>query len=379
MESFIFLFFLLIVIFSNTTYNYQTEKYKKSKLTSFWIEYLSCPVEGINNLYLITALFNVNNKRKELYTNFKNYIDKFGVNLVTIEGVIGEIGEFKVTDKHNNFDIQVRGDHLVWIKENLLNIAVSRLPETWRYFVWIDSDLEFLEEDWPYVILESFQKHDIIQPFKHIITLGPDNNQILSHRFSFLYSYVEKLPVDPKYNNIFHSQQGFAFGFSRKAYYSIDKIFDYSIVGDGDTIVAFSLINKVDNILLKGYHPNYLKKIFDYQKKVQNIAKFSLLGYSDLGMKHFFHGYYEDREYITRKSILINHKYDPENDIYYNSDGLLQIKEHKTAMILDIKKHFAVRSEDKINIDLENKYRKFLAPSLEEMKKRGLLLKKALE
>lgn len=378
MEYFILLYFLLIVI-NIKTYTCETEIIMKSKISSFWIEYLSCPAEGTNNLYLITALFNVNNKRKELYKNFKNYINKFGVNLVTIEGVIGETEEFKVTNRHNNFDIQVRGEHLVWIKENLINIAVSRLPETWKYFVWIDSDLEFLEENWQYVILESFQKYEIIQPFKHIMTLGPDNNQILSHRFSFMYSYVEKLPIDPKYNNIYHSQQGFAFGFSRKAYYSLDKIFDYSIVGDGDTLLAYSLINKVDKVLVNGYHPNYLKKIFDYQIKVQKLAKFSLLGYSDLGLKHFFHGYYEDREYITRKYILINHKYDPEKDIYYNNDGLLQIKDHKNAMILDIKKHFEVRSEDKINITLENKYRNFKAPSLEEMKKRGLLLKKALE
>ena len=44
--------------------------------------------------------------------------------------------------------IQVRGPDVLWQKERLLNIAVSRLPARARKVAWLDGDLLFADPDW---------------------------------------------------------------------------------------------------------------------------------------------------------------------------------------------------------------------------------------
>jgi len=44
----------------------------------------------------------------------------------------------------------------MWIKENLLNIALSKLPYGTKYIVWSDADLTFREEK--IIFIEEYHK-----------------------------------------------------------------------------------------------------------------------------------------------------------------------------------------------------------------------------
>ena len=39
--------------------------------------------------------------------------------------------------------INVATEHILWIKENLLNIALKNLPPSAKYIVWCDADIFF--------------------------------------------------------------------------------------------------------------------------------------------------------------------------------------------------------------------------------------------
>jgi hypothetical protein len=77
--------------------------------------------------------------------------------------------------------------------------------------------------------------------------------------------------------------------------------------------------------------------------------------------------------------ILINHEYDPINDLYLNKDGLLQLINSKAEMIKDIKKYFGARKEDRKDVDktLVSMNRVYLSP--EKVLKNAHAVKRVIE
>ena len=50
---------------------------------------------------------------------------------------------FEVTEAGNPRHLQLTAPSILWMKENLINIAVKHLPERIEYIAWIDTDIEF--------------------------------------------------------------------------------------------------------------------------------------------------------------------------------------------------------------------------------------------
>src|SRR5688572_5856234 len=82
-------------------------------------------------LYVITPVFNPQrySRRWELYEKFEKYVlSSNEAHLVTIECAFGN-REFvlRQSDSPNHTLIQVRSSQEIWIKENLINVAIQRL------------------------------------------------------------------------------------------------------------------------------------------------------------------------------------------------------------------------------------------------------------
>src|ERR1700677_494960 len=101
------------------------------------------------DLHIIAVISNPANfkSRYRLYREFEARMLKEGANLYTVELAIGD-QEFAVTDSSNGKHIQLRTNDELWHKENLINIAISRLPDEAEYVAWIDADVQFLRADW---------------------------------------------------------------------------------------------------------------------------------------------------------------------------------------------------------------------------------------
>jgi hypothetical protein len=282
--------------------------------------------------------------RKGLYNNFKSYMEEYNVNLVTVECVIGE-NEFEITEENKPFDIRVKAEQILWLKENLINIGIKHLPKTWKYVVWLDADIEFLEDDWVEKIVEAFQKYDFIQTWRYAQFLGPDNTNIHETYTSFMYHYLENLTVPAKMG--YDAHNGFGWGLTRKGYETIGKIIDYVIGGFGDVYMGLSLVGRLDEVkkFTKQQHTqNLYDELKSWDAKAKILRVNSRIGYANLGLKHYFHGYQGERFYGTTLGYMNENKFDPTTDIYYNDYGVIQLKQKKEKLIKSIEYYFNQRN-----------------------------------
>jgi hypothetical protein len=110
------------------------------------------PKYNLSNFAVITAIFNPVNyqSRYDHYRKFEAHMAQSGVQLITVECIFESAPHFglprqnfEITRAGERHHIQVTAPSILWIKENLINIAVNRLPPNIEYIAWIDGDVEF--------------------------------------------------------------------------------------------------------------------------------------------------------------------------------------------------------------------------------------------
>src|SRR5581483_1029964 len=80
--------------------------------------------------------------RKRLHSDFEQRMLDSGVRFTTVECAYGD-RPFELAPHPHINRIQVRAKTWLWVKENLVNIGISRLPHNWKYVGWIDADITF--------------------------------------------------------------------------------------------------------------------------------------------------------------------------------------------------------------------------------------------
>jgi hypothetical protein len=88
--------------------------------------------------------------RYHLYRQFAQHMSDSDVFLFTVEclfestKVFGlQAQTYEVTQANDARHLQVVAPSILWMKENLINVAVQHLPEHIEYVAWIDTDIEF--------------------------------------------------------------------------------------------------------------------------------------------------------------------------------------------------------------------------------------------
>ena len=123
-----------------------------------------------------------------------------GVHLTTVECAYGERW-FECAGTPGVNHVSVRSRTLVWNKEALINIGMSRLPEGWQYMAWLNTDIFFRKPDWAVATVQALQQYDVVQPWSDCYDLGPKDEHLQVHR-SFCRIHVhESVPagIHPNY------------------------------------------------------------------------------------------------------------------------------------------------------------------------------------
>ena len=123
---------------------------------------------------VITSYFNPA-RYKTKRQNFDAFMDgmaKQNVRVRVIELAFGD-DEFEL-DKSPDV-LQFRGSDIMWQKERLLNVAVSKLPKSCTKVGWFDADLIFKEPDWLERTSEALEDSMVVQPFSHAVRLNRGN------------------------------------------------------------------------------------------------------------------------------------------------------------------------------------------------------------
>lgn len=295
-------------------------------------------------LYVVLPYFNYCHyqRRSQLFNEFvQRYSGLSRVRLVVVEGTIkGEPFQLP-TYARVHMHIKVELTDQVWIKENLINVAVRLLPEGWKYFAWVDADLTFLNERWALDTIDLLNKVDVVQLFHTAINMGPDGEAM---KIDQSFCYMALKSNRPYHKNAKYGfwHPGFAWAMTRKAYERLGGLLDCAILGSGDRHMALSLIGKAEWSYHGGVHDGYKEKVREFESKCFGLS----YDYVPGTVLHHFHGSLKDRKYVDRWLILVNHKYNPFTDIYYDRNGLLKLNSEGRRLQEDIRGYFMGRNED---------------------------------
>jgi hypothetical protein len=322
------------------------------------------------NFYVISVMTNPERfkQRPKLFKEFMSRMKNYGVNHVVVECVQG-CRPFEVTDPDNPLHIRLSTNSVLWMKENLVNVAMARLPANWKYAAWIDGDVDFVNPDWVEDTLHELQHAPVVQLFEHAIDLGPDH-EFLHKWESFGSCYSKGKPFkgskkewdrcvesDEAYylgqytgeGSAEYWHSGYAWAATREALNGFGGLLDFGIAGAGDHHMACAIVGKADLSVPKDVHPNYIKLLKEWETRALRTAH-KHMGFVKGTLVHYWHGKKRDRQYRGRWEILKSNKFDPTRDLHKDTQGLWVLHPSNNKLRDDLRKYFQSRNEDSVDI-----------------------------
>ena len=301
-------------------------------------------------LYLILPYFDFNQSilsKKNLDLFISNYSKRANLRIVLCEGIYDE----ELPDysdkifKHLKFKLK----NILWVKENLINLAIKNLPHDAEFIAWSDRDICFLNPSWVEDTIEKLKVYDIVQPWSEVIHLNSCYNLNYISKQKKNISFANKSVLSTKINHSNNESKistgtGQIWAINKSFYQKIGKLNVTEIIGGADSIIAnFCVINDpyYEKILNEKTTIKLKNSWVLYKEKFKDI-KYS---YVDGLIIHYWHGDLQDRKYSERTDVLINLNYDPSEDISYDENGVLQFTEKGKRLEIPIKEYFISRKE----------------------------------
>lgn len=297
-------------------------------------------------LHVVTAISNPVRwaSRIALFEQFAKHMLDSGVQLHVVECAYGD-EPYQIPDIPGVNHIRVTAKTHVWLKENLLNIGISRLPRDWKYVAWIDADITFRKLGWAAETVHALQHFDFVQPWEHCYDLGPNDEHIQVHN-SFGRQWVkEPITCSKMGKGYTFAHPGYAWAATRHALESVGGLLEHAICGAGDHHMALALIGKAHLSIPSGLPATYGKPILAWEARAQQHITGNI-GYIPCTIEHGWHGDKSRRFYIDRWGILGRNAYDPETDIKRNTSGVLELAGNKPQLKRDLWTYFRARNED---------------------------------
>jgi hypothetical protein len=281
--------------------------------------------------------------RIALYNQFEQHMLSSGVRLTTVECAVGG-RPFQLSNPKVNH-VKVRTTGMLWIKENLVNLGIARLPSDWKYVAWVDADVTFRQADWASQTVYALQHYQVIQPWSDVYELGPKGEHV-NHWKSFLCQWWNRQPIKVPNGYYPFAHPGYAWAGTRQALDWVGGLVDTAILGAGDHHMSLALIGRVDESIPGGVTANYRIPLEQWQKRAVQHINYKLGYLNGSTIEHSWHGRPTDRKYIDRWSIIVNNHFDPTTDLKRNTDGVLELAGNKPELAHDIDMYFKQRNED---------------------------------
>jgi hypothetical protein len=309
-------------------------------------------------LYVVTPIFNPIRFRSrwKLYQEFAKRVVDAGAVLYTIEAAFGERA-FALADiaPHKAMavtqsaamneelapncvhDVPSRGAHRylrvrsreeLWLKENLINLAVARLPADWKYVAFVDADITFLRPDWVGETIQQLQHYAFLQMFSHAMDIDA-TYRVRADRDGFVFNYHAGGTLPAGYDSAAApaakgAWSGLAWAATREAWDAVGGLVDYAIHGGGDWHMAFALVGAVERSVRRDLHPNYLAALQRWQTLAERLIRRNV-GFMHGTVMHYHHGPKRLRHYSDRHSLLAATAFDPLTDLKRDAQGLWQL------------------------------------------------------
>lgn len=274
-----------------------------------------------NKLNVIIPYYNyIYNKDNE--NNVINFIDKYckndNIKIYLIEGLYRGIKPLEVPKKYDIVHIKITIRDALYIKENLINIAIRNIPYEWKYLAWIDYNIQFTNNNWINDTIEMLDTNDVIHLYENVVHFNKNN--IATHITKSLFNIYNNDNNITEYNELKYSYN-YAWACSKKAYDIMDGLIEYNITGNAEKEMAYTFIGKLNEVINHNLNEEYKNKLLSFQERCYNSIKVSnikgtILNYynnNNLNYKKLIEGY----------NILIDNEYSPINDICYTKHNLI--------------------------------------------------------
>ena len=305
-------------------------------------------------LWAITSYFNPvgYTHRRANYRLFRKHL---AVPLVTVE--LSFNGRFELTREDADILVQIRGSHVMWQKERLLNIGVKWVPSACDKIAWLDCDIIFGSDEWVERAIRALDEFSLVHLFqeRHDLTRDAKPDQLSSWEIpptsqSVLYKIArrEATPEDLFLANApleRRSSAGLAWA-SRRDVLEKHGIYDACILGSGDRAILCAALGKFD------YGARALlmnpRRIEHYRLWAQPYfeAVRDRVGFIQGRLFHLWHGEIKDRQYETRHRRLEEFDFDPFTDIALARGGCWCWNSDKTELHAFARAYFESRHED---------------------------------
>jgi hypothetical protein len=280
--------------------------------------------------------------RIALYRQFEQHMLDSGVHLTTVECALGE-RPFELDNPRVNH-VKVRANSILWNKENLINLAIARLPPDWKYVAWLDADILFRQPGWASETVQALQQYHVIQPWESCYDLGPHGEHVdLHHSFLSLWWKDKSIRFGGGYT---FAHPGYAWACTRQAFEWLGGLIETAALGAGDHHMALALIGRVGESVPGGLSASYLRHLNIWQARALQHINFSLGFLQGSTIEHFWHGRKEDRHYSLRWDIVTGNQFDPDTDLKRNAFGVLELAGNKPGLEHDLDTYFRQRNED---------------------------------
>jgi hypothetical protein len=263
---------------------------------------------------IIACYFNPENNPYRLIAFGEFYDSIKHLNHRIVECVIGD-GRPELDHTNSNFTL-VHTTTTLWHKETLLNGLVKKLPNKFKYVMWVDADVLFTNKNWVVDAVAELQKNRIVQLFEYCVHLEQDEfkpdfnlHEAKDHLNclppvrhprmwrSFAANYVTTDYSDD-HNYDKHGHVGFAWGAQRSLLEEM-PLYDKALVGGADHIIAHAAAGHLcHNCITKSFTED-IDSVNKWSKKFFKKTK-GKLGYVKGDLYHIWHGALENRQYLKR-------------------------------------------------------------------------------
>ncbi len=303
----------------------------------------------------VTCVFNPRGfkRRYDLYRQFEKYVANSGAQLMTVEVALGD-RPWKITERDNLWNVQLRTDWELWHKESALNVGINRAlqinPAT-KYIAWIDADVSFTRSDWPAATCEALQHHKIIQMFGEFCDL--DANEHVQWRGKSLFRLYQELGFHYlRDNKRVVGHPGLAWAARRETLDKMGGLLDFAVSGSADTHMTNALLGYRDAgdslSTLEGRTTGFMQALKCWADLADAHVKGDI-GYLPGTIFHYWHGSSKKRGHRERWAAERFHKFDPYTDLVRDLSGLYRLTPGHEKLGDDIRRSLSQRNEDGVD------------------------------
>ncbi len=305
--------------------------------------------DAVDDLCIVTSYFNPIGYRSRLenYETFRDRIVASRLPLLTIECAFGDDA---FTLPPSPQVIQVRSGAVMWQKERLLNLAISRLPEHCTKVAWVDGDTLFENPRWAVETSRLLDRYPVVQPFATALRLSsgvhaPEANPGATRGFAAAQAADPESLRTGDYHR--HGETGLAWA-AQRVVLTDCGLYDACIIGGADHVMAHALCGDWDSVCIDrliGLHTPQLAHLQRWGERIYARVR-GELGCVAGAALHLWHGEREGRRYTVRHRELAAFGFDPDQDIRIGTSGCWEWASDKPAMHRWASEYFVGRRED---------------------------------